>query len=82
MRTRAALAAAPDRFHTDAAQSIGKIPTRVDDLGVDLLTLVGHKVHAATGVGALFIRDGLPLDRSFTAPDMRAVAARAPKARC
>lgn len=34
------------RFHTDAAQSVGKIPTRVDDLGVDLLTMAGHKFHA------------------------------------
>ena len=50
------------RFHTDAAQSVGKIPTRVDDLGVDLLTMAGHKFHAPKGVGALFIRDGLQLE--------------------
>ncbi len=49
-------------FHTDAAQSVGKIPTRVDDLGVDLLTMAGHKFHAPKGVGALFIRDGLRLE--------------------
>ncbi|MBI1260606.1 MAG: aminotransferase class V-fold PLP-dependent enzyme [Rhizobiales bacterium] len=48
-------------FHTDAAQSVGKIPTRVDALGVDLLTMVGHKFHAPKGVGALYIRDGLQL---------------------
>ncbi|MCR9178532.1 MAG: aminotransferase class V-fold PLP-dependent enzyme, partial [Alphaproteobacteria bacterium] len=50
------------RFHTDAAQSVGKIPTRVDDLGVDLLTMAGHKFHAPKGVGALFIREGLQLE--------------------
>ncbi|WP_209427463.1 cysteine desulfurase family protein [Pararhodobacter sp. SW119] len=50
------------RFHTDAAQSVGKIPTRVDELGVDLLTMAGHKFHAPKGVGALFIRDGLQLE--------------------
>ena len=50
------------RFHTDAAQSVGKIPTRVDGLGVDLLTMAGHKFHAPKGVGALFIRNGLHLE--------------------
>nr|WP_200276525.1 aminotransferase class V-fold PLP-dependent enzyme [Rhodovulum adriaticum] len=50
------------RFHTDAAQSVGKIPTRVDELGVDLLTMAGHKFHAPKGVGALFFRDGLRLE--------------------
>lgn len=49
-------------IHTDAAQSVGKIPTRVSDLGVDLLTMAGHKFHAPKGVGALFIRDDLPLE--------------------
>jgi cysteine desulfurase len=50
------------RFHTDAAQSVGKIPTRVDELGVDLLTMAGHKFHAPKGVGALFIRNGVQLE--------------------
>ena len=49
-------------MHTDAAQSVGKIPVRVDDLGVDLLTMAGHKVYAPKGIGALYIRRGLQLE--------------------
>ncbi|MHB8908619.1 MAG: cysteine desulfurase family protein [Syntrophales bacterium] len=49
-------------FHTDAAQSVGKIPARVDDLGVNLLSLAGHKVYAPKGVGALYIRKGTPIE--------------------
>jgi len=48
-------------FHTDAAQSIGKIPVEVDKLGVDLLSIAGHKVYAPKGVGALYFRKGVKL---------------------
>jgi cysteine desulfurase len=48
-------------FHTDAAQSIGKIPVDVDELQVDFLTVAGHKFYAPKGVGALFVRGGWPL---------------------
>ncbi|MBZ5638087.1 MAG: cysteine desulfurase [Acidobacteriia bacterium] len=46
--------------HTDAAQSVGKIPVRTDDLGVDLLTVAGHKLYAPKGIGALYLRRGTP----------------------
>lgn len=47
--------------HTDAAQSVGKVPVRVAELDVDLLTVAGHKLYAPKGVGALFVRRGVKL---------------------
>jgi len=47
--------------HTDAAQSIGKVPVRVRELGVDLLSIAGHKLYAPKGVGALYVKRGTPM---------------------
>jgi cysteine desulfurase len=52
-------------FHTDAVQAAGKIPIQVDEIGCDLLSISGHKMHAPQGIGVLYVRKGTLLEPLF-----------------
>ncbi len=57
------------RVHSDGAQSVGKIPTRMDELCVDLFSVAGHKLYAPKGIGALYIRRGTTLTKFMHGAD-------------
>jgi len=56
-------------FHSDAAQSIGKVTTDIKELGVDLMSIAGHKLYAPKGIGALYIRKGVELEKLIHGAD-------------
>ena len=56
-------------FHTDAAQSTGKYPVDVVELGVDLLSIAGHKLYASKGIGVLYIKEGVQLEKLIHGAD-------------
>lgn len=61
--------AAGAAVHTDAAQTLGKIPVDVQELGVDLLSIAGHKLYAPKGIGALYIKSGLTVEKLLFGAD-------------
>lgn len=50
-------------FHVDAAQSLGKVPVNVDEMNADMLSIAGHKLYAPKGIGALYVREGVEIDK-------------------
>ncbi len=50
-------------FHTDAAQAVGKVPVTIADTGADMITIAGHKLYAPKGIGALYVRRGIELQK-------------------
>ena len=56
-------------FHTDAAQSVGKTEMDVKDLHVDLLSIAGHKLYAPKGIGALYVKNGILLEKLIYGAD-------------
>ncbi|MCP4570395.1 MAG: aminotransferase class V-fold PLP-dependent enzyme [FCB group bacterium] len=57
------------QMHSDCAQSVGKIPVTVDKLGVDMLSIAGHKLYAPKGIGALYVRTGIELEKQMHGAD-------------
>ena len=55
--------------HSDCAQSIGKIPVNVNELGADLISIAGHKFYAPKGIGALYVRSGIKLEKLIHGAD-------------
>ena len=50
-------------FHTDAVQAVGNIPIDIKEMGIDMLSMSGHKIHAPKGIGALYVKNGIPFKR-------------------